>query len=127
MKIVKILINELGNLNESILFDDDAELSDDDSSPEDGTDGTEHGHSSGGGGGGSPKKVLLTSDLIDAEDTEDEDDQLLKELEQDPIFKSSLNENLTKFLQNFIKAEQFIEFAMHLNHQEKTILGGIQI
>lgn len=122
MKIFKILINELGNLNETILFDDEAELSEDDSSHEDGTDGTENG-----GIGGTPKKVLLTSDLFDAEDTEEEDDQLLRELEQDPIFKSSLNENLTKFLQNFIQAEQFDEYAMYLNDHEKTILSGIQI
>lgn len=122
VKIFKILINELGNLNESILFDDEAELSEDDSSREDGTDGTENG-----GIGGSPKKVLLTSDLLDGEEAEDEDDQLLRELEQDPIFKSSLNENLTKFLQNFIKAEQFGEFAMHLNDHEKNILNEIQI
>lgn len=119
MKIFKILINELGNLNESILFDDDAELSDDDSSPEDGTENSTMA--------GSPKKVLLTSDLLDIEDPEEEDNQLLKELEQDPIFKASLNEILTKFLQNFIKAEQFVEFAMHLTENEKTILGGIQI
>lgn len=121
MKIFKILINELGNLNESILFDDEAELSEDDSSPEDGTDGIENG-----GICGPPKKVLLTSDLFDAEETEEEDDQLLRELEQDPIFKSSLNENLTKFLQNFIQAEQFGEFAVQLNDHEKTIVEGIQ-
>lgn len=122
MKIFKILINELGNLNESILFDDEEELSEDDSSTEDGTDGTENG-----GIGGSPKKVLLTSDLFNAEETEEESDQLLKELEQDPIFKSSLNENLTKFLQNFIKAEQFGEFTVHLSDHEKNILSGIQM
>lgn len=121
MKIFKILINELGNLNESILFDDDEGLSEDDS--DDGTDN----ETENDGIGGSPKKVLLTSDLLDVAEKEDEDDQLLRELEQDPIFKSSLTENLTTFLQNFIKAEQFGEFAMHLNDHEKTILGGIQI
>lgn len=118
VKIFKLLVNELGNLNESILLDEEAENSDEDDSQEDIGNGTENGSS--------PQKILRTSDLWQ-DDEEDEDDQLLKELEQDPIFKASMSENLTKFLQNFTKTEQFAEFAQHLNENEKNILSGIHI
>lgn len=74
----------------------------------------------------SPPKVLLTSDLW-YEDDEDEDDQLLKELEQDPIFQTSLKDTLTKFLQNFATTEKFTEYAQHLNESEKNILRNIQV
>lgn len=115
MKIFKLLVNELGNLNESILLDEDEENTDDDDDSQDNI------LNSGENG----IKTIRTSDLWEDEDDEEDDDPLLKELEQDPIFKSSMNENLTNFLQNFTKTEQFVDFAQHLNDYEKGILGGI--
>lgn len=61
-----------------------------------------------------------------AEDDE-EDDQLLQELMQDPIFQSGMEENLTKFLQNFSQAEQFREYSTQLTDAEKSILRSIQV
>lgn len=118
MKIFKLLINELNHLNESILFDDESDNSDDDQLNVE-TDPNQPQNSS-------PPKVLRTSDLW-CEDDEDEDDQLLKELEQDPIFQTSLKETLIKFLQNFATTENFAEYAQHLNESEKNILRSIQV
>ena len=111
VKIFKLLINELNHLNETILFGDESDCTEDDNELTDET-GTNHGQN--GGSGGSPPKVFHTSDLW-YDDDEDEDDQLLKELEQDPIFQTSLKETLTKFLQNFATTEKFAEYAQHLN------------
>lgn len=74
----------------------------------------------------SPPKVTHVSDLW-CEDDEDEDDQLLKELEQDPIFQTNLKDTLTKFLQNFMTTDKFNEYAQHLNENEKNILRSIQV
>lgn len=46
---------------------------------------------------------------------------------QDPIFQSSMEENLTKFLQNFSQAELFPEYLRQLTNNEKTVLRGIQV
>ncbi|XP_031636369.1 importin-9 isoform X2 [Contarinia nasturtii] len=76
--------------------------------------------------GNTSQKLFHVSDLW-CDDDEDEDDELLKELEKDPIFQTSLNETLTKFLQNFATTERFAEYAQHLNEEEKRILRGIQV
>lgn len=65
--------------------------------------------------------------LISISDDEEEDEQLLQELMQDPIFQSSMEDNLTKFLQNFTQAEQFPEYLNHLSENEKQVLRGIQV
>lgn len=121
VKIFKLLINELNHLNETILFDNESEGTDDDTDLTDETDPNNQPN-----GGGSPPKVFHTSDLWD-DDEEDEDDQLLKELEQDPLFQKSLKETLTNFLQNFATTDKFAEYAQHLNESEKNILRQIQV
>lgn len=120
VKIFRLLVNELNHLNESILFDDESDNSDDDQLNVE-TDPNQPSQNCA-----SPPKVLLTSDLWE-EDDEDEDDQLLTELEQDPIFQTSLKETLTKFLQNFATTDKFAEYAQHLNESEKNVLRSIQV
>lgn len=119
VKIFKLLINELSHLNESILLDEESDYSDDSEK------NLESGNETQQNGGPSSQKVLKTSDLwLDEE--EDEDDQLLKELENDPIFKKDMNENLTNFLKNFTNHEQFSEYVQYLTENEKNVLRGIQ-
>lgn len=118
VKIFKLLINELNHLNESILFDDESDDSEDDNLNVE-TDPKQSQNCA------SPPKVFHTSDLWYEDD--DEDDQLLKELEQDPIFQTSLKDTLTKFLQNFTTTEKFAEYAQHLNEHEKSVLRSIQV
>lgn len=87
--------------------------------------GQENGNATGGS---PPRKELRISDLLfDDEEDDGEEDQLLKELQQDPIFQISMKDNLTNFLQNFTKTEQFAEYAQHLNEDEKVILRSIQV
>lgn len=119
VKIFKLLVNELNHLNESILFDDESDDSDDDHLNVETDPGQSQNCTS-------PPKVFHTSDLW-YEDDEDEDDQLLKELEQDPIFQTSLKDTLTKFLQNFATTEKFAEYIQHLNEHEKSVLRSIQV
>lgn len=51
----------------------------------------------------------------------------MEELLQDPIFQTSMEETLTKFLQNFSRDDHFREFTEHLTSHEKLILQGIQV
>lgn len=120
VKIFKLLINELNHLNESILFGDESDGSDDDNDLNDDNDPNQPQNST------SPQKSFHVSDLW-YDDDDDEDDQLLKELEQDPIFQTSLKETLTKFLQNFTTTEKFTEYAQHLSENEKNVLRSIQV
>lgn len=119
VKIFKLLVNELNHLNESILFDEESDDSDDDHLNVE-TDPNQPSNNP------TSPKVFHTSDLW-CDDEDDEDDQLLKELEQDPIFQTSLNDTLTKFLQNFTTTEKFAEYAQHLSEHEKSVLRGIQV
>lgn len=130
VKIFKLLINELYHLKESNLIND--EESDYNSDDDDGRgDVDEAGNAIGENGTSTTAKsgqesCLRVSQLW-FDDDEEEDDQLLQELLQDSIFQTSMDENLTKFLQNFTQAEQFAEYAGHLNESEKNILRGIQV
>lgn len=72
-------------------------------------------------------KLIYFILLFELADDEEEDDQLLKELLQDPIFQTSMEENLTKFLQNFSQSERFAEYVSHLNENEKITLRNIQV
>lgn len=58
---------------------------------------------------------------------DDSNDQLMQELMQDPAFDINMEENLTKFLQNFSRDDNFNEFTQHLTQLEKIILQGIQV
>lgn len=127
MKIFKLLINELHHLKETNLINEESDYNTDD---EDG-DVDEAGNPIGDNGAspgqsGPLHSIVRTSDLW-FDDDEEDDDQLLQELLQDPIFQTSMDENLTKFLQNFTQAEQFTEYAGHLNENEKIILRSIQV
>lgn len=119
MKIFKLLINELNHLNESILFGDESDGSDDDNLNDEADPNQSQNNAPS-------TKLFHTSDLW-YDDDDDEDDQLLKELEQDPIFKTSLKDTLTNFLQNFTATEKFAEYAQHLTESEKNVLRGIQV
>lgn len=46
---------------------------------------------------------------------------------QDPIFQSSMEDNLTKFLQNFSQSEHFPDYLNQLTDNEKIILRSIQV
>lgn len=118
MKIFKLLVNELNQLDETILFDDESDASDDDLNNE--TDTNQQN-------GNSPPKVFHASDLWYDDDEDEDEDQLLKELEQDPIFQTNLKETLIKFLQNFATTDNFAEYAQHLSDDEKMVLRRIQV
>lgn len=51
----------------------------------------------------------------------------MKDLMQDPIFQTNMEENLTKFLQNFSQDDHFREFVGHLSETERSILQSIQV
>lgn len=121
VKIFKLLINELNHLTETILFGDESDCTEDDNEL---TDEAGTNQEQNGSGGSQPK--IFASDLW-YDDDEDEDDQLLKELEQDPIFQTSLKDTLTNFLHNFATTEKFAEYAQHLNEDEKNTLRRIQV
>lgn len=123
MKIFKLLINELHHLRESNLINEESDY---DSEDEDG-DVDEAGNQIGENGTSAGQHSILRTSQLWFDDDEEEDDQLLQELLQDPIFQTGMDENLTKFLQNFTQAEQFAEYARHLNESEKVILRGIQV
>lgn len=110
------------HLNETILFDDESDDSDEENDLNDETSPAQQQQQNGG----SPQKAFHTSDLW-YDDDDDEDDQLLKELEQDPIFQTSTKDTLTKFLQNFTTTDKFAEYAQHLNEDEKNVLRAIQV
>ena len=70
--------------------------------------------------------MLLIIFNIFVEDDELSENNLFKEVMQDPIFQISMEETLTKFLQNFIRDENFGSFVEHLTENEKKILQSIQ-
>lgn len=82
------------------------------------------GNAMGSPNGGA--QVIRSSDLWFGDD-EDEDDQMLQELLPDPTFANNLEENLTKFLQNFAQTEQFGEYVGRLTDSEKLVLRSIQV
>lgn len=113
VKIYKLLINELSNLKEAkTAGDDDGDWTSDDENEGDTIDES------------SPKKLLQ---LFDDDEDEEDEDQLMIELMQDPIFQVNMEENLTKFLQNFSHDENFGVFWSHLTDAEKKVLNEIQV
>ncbi|XP_059621898.1 importin-9 [Phlebotomus argentipes] len=69
-------------------------------------------------------QVYLSGRIFNRYEEEvEKNDPLLEELiRQEPMFQNSMEENLTKFLQNFSRDEHFREFAQHLNDDEKSTL-----
>lgn len=139
VKIFKLLINELAHLKEEYNENNDSDgVTDED---EDGGDVDPLNDSRGPNAirasdlwfdgkcweCDKPFSFFLTIVFSRCAEEDEEDEQLLQELMQDPIFQSSMEENLTKFLQNFSQAEQFREYSAQLTDGEKTILRGIQV
>lgn len=114
VKIFKLLINELGSLRDAKQSDDESETQSDDEQ-----DTSEK----------SPNKIRTVSDLYfnDEDDENADDDQLMQELLKDPIFQTNMEDNLTKFLQNFSTSEHFPMFVEQLNDSEKATLRSIQV
>lgn len=125
VKIFKLLINELNHLKESNMINEESDFNSED---EDGdVDETGNPIGENNTSPGQTGHSIFRASQLWFDDDEEDDDQLLQELLQDPIFQTSMDENLTKFLQNFTQAEQFGEYARHLNENEKIILRGIQV
>lgn len=110
-------------MKEANLINEESDFNSDD----DDADVDEAGNPIGENGVSPGQHSVLRASQLWFDDDEEEDDQLLQELLQDPIFQTGMDENLTKFLQNFTQAEQFAEYARHLNENEKIILRGIQV
>lgn len=152
VKIFKLLINELSHLKElkaTELVSDDEGLTDDedDDGAADADDGNESDASDEGVAGSNARSPIRVSDLLDGKqgfylyvkyllnccyffteaNDDGEDDLLMKDLMQDPIFQTNMEENLTTFLQNFSRDDHFREFAGHLNETERNILHSIQV
>ncbi|XP_005178289.2 importin-9 [Musca domestica] len=121
VKMYKLLINELCHLKEANLddYETDSEEDDDPSS----------GGPTDKPAGSSPPKARFISDLYFNDDDDDntDDDQLTQELLKDPLFQTNMEDNLTKFLQNFSSSEHFPMFASHLSESEKAVLKSIQV
>lgn len=72
-------------------------------------------------------KGFRVSDIYYGDDEGPEpDDELLSELESDPMYKGDIKEKLRTFLQHFISSEQFGEFVQYLSEQEQTRLRCLQ-
>lgn len=137
VKIFKLLINELAFLKETNAVDTDSD-SESESNEKDTTSSTKS----------SPIKVVsdlmyndgMYTDFVKidfcpffelnfflSDNGDDSNDQLMQELMSDPAFDINMEENLTKFLQNFSRDDNFIQFTQHLTQLEKIILQGIQV
>lgn len=118
VKIFKLLLNELNNIQE---VRDADESEDDTDSDANGTD-TNDLNASGNG------KNFSAMMLYDGdEDTDEDDEQMMAELMQDPIFQGNMEETLTKFIQNFSQKEQFTLFKPMLTESDMTILQSINV
>lgn len=115
MKILKLLISELGFMEEAILDGDD--YSEDEDGSQDDIEGQTNAQ----------QKVFRVSDVYYGDDSDiDADDELLKELESDPMYQGDIKEKLRTFLQHFIQSEQFGEFVQYLDEDEQTKLRCLQ-
>uniref|UniRef100_A0A1A9UF49 Importin N-terminal domain-containing protein n=1 Tax=Glossina austeni TaxID=7395 RepID=A0A1A9UF49_GLOAU len=122
VKMFKLLINELSHLKEAHFVDYETE-----------TDDEEESHLGESGekptNNASAKFQSFISDLYFATDDDDDndDDQLTQELLNGPLFQTNMEDNLTKFLQNFSSSEHFPMFVSHLTEAEKGVLKSIQV
>lgn len=115
VKILKLLISELGFMEEAILDGDD--YSEDEDGSQDDIEGQTNAQ----------QKVFRVSDVYYGDDSDiDADDELLKELESDPMYQGDIKEKLRTFLQHFIQSEQFGEFVQYLDEDEQTKLRCLQ-
>lgn len=119
VKIFKLLINELANLKETKDAINESDNGDDDED-DDEEEISENANNQG-------LRNLSALMLYDEDEDEGDDQQLMQELLQDPIFQGDMEQNLTKFFQNFSLDESFRAFAEQLNNTEKSLLQSIQI
>jgi importin-9 len=117
VKIFKLLLNELSNLKEMKNADDDQEDGDSSSNEEE-------SFCEGNTSGKNFAAYMLDFEEDD-ESTNDDDKQMMAELMQDPIFQTDMEENLTKFIQNFTCDENFKMFFEQLNDAEKELLQSL--
>lgn len=117
VKILKLLISELGYLDESIL--DEEEYSEDDDAAEQDPEAQANAKTQA-------QKSFRVSDLCYGDDDDDLDDNLLKELESDPMFQGDIKEKLREFLRNFMQADQSSDFVQYLNENEQNMLRHLQ-
>lgn len=118
VKIFKLLLNELNNIQEMR----DADQSDDETEDSEAAgDGSELNTSAN-------SKNFSAMMLYEGDDETDEDDeQMMAELMTDPVFQGNMEENLTKFLQNFSQKEQFALFKPMLTEADMSILQSINV
>lgn len=119
VKIFKLLINELNNIQEMRDADQSEEETDEDS--EAANESNDLNTSANG-------KNISAMMLYEGDDETDEDDeQMMAELMQDPVFQGNMEETLTKFIQNFSQKEQFALFKPMLNEADMSILQSINV
>uniref|UniRef100_A0A1A9WEJ2 Importin N-terminal domain-containing protein n=1 Tax=Glossina brevipalpis TaxID=37001 RepID=A0A1A9WEJ2_9MUSC len=120
VKMFKLLINELSHLREAHLVDYETESDDEENLGDKGEKSLINN---------SPPKQRFVSDLYfnTDEDDDNDDDQLTQELLNGPLFQTNMEENLTKFLQNFSSSEHFPMFVSSLTDAEKVVLKSIQV
>lgn len=62
-----------------------------------------------------------------SEETAEDDDQLLQDLMQDPVFQEETEKSLTKFITNFSRNENFSAFIDQLTPSEKKLMESLHI
>jgi len=116
VKIFKLLINELIHSKETGL-DFEPETGGEEDANDDDSDSAE--------------RIQYLSSLRFSEEEEDidkqEDEELIRELLQNPLCQTNMDENLTTFIQNFSANEHFNMFLPHLNKVEKNALKQINV
>lgn len=65
--------------------------------------------------------------MLFLEETTEDDNQLLQDLMQDPIFQEDTEKSLTKFITNFSRNENFAAFIDQLTPAEKKLMENLHI
>lgn len=114
LKIFKLLVNELSNLKEA---KEALERNDQDDSEESDSEGGERG------------RIDLAAMIMGCadDDSDDDDQQLMNELNQNPIVPSNMQEYLVKFVHSFSQDEHFRVFLEKLDDSEKLVLTDFGI
>uniref|UniRef100_A0A336MGN8 CSON015154 protein n=1 Tax=Culicoides sonorensis TaxID=179676 RepID=A0A336MGN8_CULSO len=116
VKIFKLLLNELNNIQEVREADQSTEETEDESEVDDLLNTSANG------------KNFSAMMLYEGEEETDEDDeQMMAELMQDPIFQGNMEETLTKFIQNFSQKKEFELFKPMLSEFDMSILQSINV
>ncbi|KAG5682316.1 hypothetical protein PVAND_011675 [Polypedilum vanderplanki] len=116
VKIFKLLINELVNLREiKSALNNTIDSEEDDDTENSLNTGLEIG-----------EKNFNAFMLYDDDETT-EDDQMLQDLMQDPIFQEDTEVSLTKFLTDFSRSENYPVFVEQLTPTEKKLLQSLNI